>query len=138
MRVTGKAKIERKYRQVRFAIREALKGKVQPQTVQSSMQSRASLAAKYPRKMKRRTEDGSCQFMKAGSSLRSNITSSVRRRTARASGLEVRQRCAHQTDAIGQKLFPVSELFLVPGAQMDEPARVARLILATPGTSSEV
>jgi pimeloyl-ACP methyl ester carboxylesterase len=34
------------------------------------------------------------------------------------------------------ELFPVSELFLVPGArhfvQMDEPAQVARLILATP------
>src|SRR5678816_4877731 len=34
------------------------------------------------------------------------------------------------------ELFPVSELFLVPGArhyvQMDEPAQVARLILAMP------
>jgi pimeloyl-ACP methyl ester carboxylesterase len=38
-------------------------------------------------------------------------------------------------------LFPVSELFLLPGArhfvQMDEPAQVARLILAMPGTGSE-
>jgi haloalkane dehalogenase len=36
------------------------------------------------------------------------------------------------------ELFPVSDLFLVPGArhfvQMDEPAQVARLILATPRT----
>jgi pimeloyl-ACP methyl ester carboxylesterase len=39
------------------------------------------------------------------------------------------------------ELFPVSELFLLPGArhfvQMDEPAQVARLILATPRTGSE-
>src|SRR5512139_264 len=39
------------------------------------------------------------------------------------------------------ELFPVSELFLVPGArhfvQMDEPAEVARLILAMPRTGSE-
>jgi haloalkane dehalogenase len=42
---------------------------------------------------------------------------------------------------VGQRfheLFPVSDLFLVPGArhfvQMDEPAQVARLILATPRT----
>jgi pimeloyl-ACP methyl ester carboxylesterase len=38
-------------------------------------------------------------------------------------------------------LFPVSELFLVPGArhfvQMDEPAQVARLILAMPRPGSE-
>ena len=39
------------------------------------------------------------------------------------------------------ELFPVSELFLVPGArhfvQMDEPAQVARLILAMPRSSIE-
>jgi pimeloyl-ACP methyl ester carboxylesterase len=39
------------------------------------------------------------------------------------------------------ELFPVSELFLVPGAghfvQMDEPGQVARLILAMPRTGSE-
>jgi pimeloyl-ACP methyl ester carboxylesterase len=39
------------------------------------------------------------------------------------------------------ELFPASELFLVPGArhfvQMDEPAQVARLILAMPRTGSE-
>ena len=39
------------------------------------------------------------------------------------------------------ELFPVSELFLVPGArhfvQMDEPAQVARLILAMPRTGNE-
>jgi len=39
------------------------------------------------------------------------------------------------------ELFPVSELFLVPDArhfvQMDEPAQVARLILAMPRTGSE-
>jgi haloalkane dehalogenase len=39
------------------------------------------------------------------------------------------------------ELFPVSELFLVPGArhfvQMDEPAQVARLILAMPRPGSE-
>jgi pimeloyl-ACP methyl ester carboxylesterase len=38
------------------------------------------------------------------------------------------------------ELFPVSEIFLVPGArhfvQMDEPAQVARLILAIPQTGS--
>jgi pimeloyl-ACP methyl ester carboxylesterase len=39
------------------------------------------------------------------------------------------------------ELFPVSELFLVPGArhfvQMDEPAQVARLILDMPRAGSE-
>jgi pimeloyl-ACP methyl ester carboxylesterase len=39
------------------------------------------------------------------------------------------------------ELFPASELFLVPGArhfvQMDEPAQVARLILAMARTSNE-
>ena len=39
------------------------------------------------------------------------------------------------------ELFPASELFLVPGArhfvQMDEPAQVARLILAMPNAGKE-
>jgi haloalkane dehalogenase len=40
-----------------------------------------------------------------------------------------------------REIFPASELFLLPGArhfvQMDEPAQVARLILAMPATGSE-
>lgn len=65
MGVTGKAEIEREHCKVSFAISQPLQCKAQPQTSLLSMQTRAGLAMKEPRQMKRRAENSSRQFTQA-------------------------------------------------------------------------